>query len=114
MCNSSGMPRTVQNDKAEEGGCKCNQEDFLNDVAARIPSRWHIFGAGLGIDNETLKGVAVLNYSEQPSYFAEVYSIWKRENRKAVTWEVVIGVLESNLLQERALACELRKKHRIV
>ena len=113
MCNISGIPRTAENDRAEEGGCECNLCDFANHVAAKIPSKWQIFGVGLGIDMGILEGVAAQNYSEQVLYFAKVYSIWKRENFKPVTWNVVVGVLESNLLDERALAHGLRQKYHI-
>ena len=113
MCNFSGMPRTVECDQAEEHECECNPVDFANQVAAKIPSKWQTFGIGLGIDMEILERVAAKNYGQQVLYFAKVYSIWKSENRKPVTWAVVVEVLESNLLQERALAYELRQKYHI-
>ena len=113
MYNSSGVPGTAQNNQAEEGGCECKQEDFMNDVAAIISSSWRIFGICLGIDNEKLRGVATQNNNDQNLCFADVYSIWKSENRQPVTWTVVVRVLESNLLQKRTLANELKQKYHI-
>lgn len=113
MCNFSVIPRRVECDQAEEHGCECNSVDFANQVAAKMPSKWQTFGVGLGIDMGVLEGVAAKNYGEQVLYFAKVYSIWKSENRKPVTWAVVVEVLESNLVQERALAHELRQKYHI-
>ena len=107
------MPRRVECDQAEEHGCECNPVDFANEVAAEIPSKWQTFGIGLGIDMEILERVEAKNYGQPVLYFAKVYSIWKSQNRKPVTWDVVVEVLESNLMQERELARKLRHLYHI-
>ena len=83
----------------------------MNDVAAVIPSSWFLFGLSLEIESERLKVVGADNPQDQLLCFAEVYSIWKRENCKPVTWDVVIKILESNMLQNKALARKLREKY---
>ena len=109
--NSTGMSRTAQHDSSGEESNECRQEDFMNDVLAEIPSCWHKFGLCLGIDNEKLRAVEAQNHHDQCKCFAEVYSIWKKEDRRPVTWDVVIEILEGNLVQNKALAHKLRKKH---
>lgn len=112
--NFAGVPRTAENEKAEEGGRVCNQKCFMNNVAAKIPSKWRLFGIGLGIDNDILNGVATRYQNESILCFADVYSKWEKKNRTPVTWTEVIEVLENDLLQERTLACELSQKYMYV
>ena len=83
----------------------------MNDVAAEIPCSWRMFGLCLGIDSEKLKAVEVQNNRDQLSCFADVYSIWRKEICKPVTWTVVVEILERNLLKKKNLSHQLRKKY---
>ena len=86
----------------------------MNDVAAIIPSSWHIFGICLRIDNEKLKAVELQNHGDPLLCFADVYSIWRQENYRPVTWTVVIEILQKNLLKKMTLSHELRRKYCLV
>ena len=68
---------------------------------------------GLALVYTILKALKGRNTEQQHEKFVlyRRISFWKSENRKPVTWTVMVGVLESNLLQEKEVACELRQKH---
>ena len=105
------MSRAAQHDSAEEEGPECCQEDFLNDVAAVIPSAWYKFGLCLGIDNEKLKAIEVQKHCDQLLCFVDVYSIWRKESCKPVTWTVVVEILKGNMLKNESLARQLKRKY---
>ena len=113
LCNSTGVPRAAQHHKAEEDGYECNYKNFMLSVGAKISSKWRTFGICAGVGHETLKGVAAQKFDEQHLYFAEIFSNWENEHCESVTWAAVIEILESSLMNEKALANELKEKYHV-
>ena len=111
LCNSTGVSSTTQHHGVQEEGPECRQEDFLNDFAAKMPSSWHTFGLCLGINYGKLQAVEEKNRGIPVKCFAEVYSIWGEESCKPVTWTTVVEILEGNLLKNKSLSYQLRKKY---
>ena len=111
FCNFTHMSSTAQHDSAQEEGPECRQGDFLEDVAAVTPCSWRMFGLYLDIDNGKLEAVEAKNRGDQHLCFLDVYSIWKKENCKPVTWTTVVEILEKKMLANKSLVCQLRKKY---
>ena len=111
LCDCTGASRTAQLESVEDEGHECCQVDFLNDVAAVMPSAWCRFGLCIGIDYGKLEAVGMKNHGDQLLCFAEVYSIWRKEQFKLVTWETVVEVLQKNMIKNMSLSYQLRRKY---
>ena len=113
LCVSADTSRTNQQDSVQDEGLECHQVDFLNDAAAEIPFSWRKFGLCLGIDYEKLDAVEEDCQNDDLLCFTEVYSIWRKEQCKPVTWATVVEILEKPLLKETRLSQKLRRKYSV-
>ena len=104
--SSQSMPSQHQ-------GAPCSQEDFMEDVVAQIPSSWYLFGIFLGIGDGKLRAIEQNYPHNQLRCFCAVYSIWKEENLKPLTWEVVVKILGTETMSERALSLRLAEKYNV-
>lgn len=79
---------------------------FLSHIGSQMPSKWRSFGILLEIP-----------FSEMDTYpshscldcFARVFDTWEKKGSPEFSWETVIGLLESPLLEERQLAHKVRQ-----
>ena len=83
----------------------------MEDVAAVIPCSWRMFGLYLGIESEKLEAVVEKRHGDPQLCFIDVYSIWRKENCKPVTWNTVVELFEKKMLKNSNLAQELKKKY---
>ena len=81
----------------------------MNEVAAKIPQKWHNVGIQLGIDYDQLQFLSV---STPPGsqQFASVFTAWKNCMKKDYTWAVLIEALKTPAVNEPRLAQELSAK----
>ena len=77
--------------------------DLMNMVAAKIPARWKEVGLLLEIQPGELDAIS-------GNHFAEVFTMWKRQDRCDYTWSKLLQVLEAPAMGEIRLAHEIRKK----
>ena len=79
---------------------------FMIHIGSQMPSKWRMFGVLLDIP-----------WSELDTYpahscvdcFAHVFDTWEKKGSPEFSWETVISVLESPLLQERRLSHKVRR-----
>ena len=91
----------------------CTQRDFLEDVGARIPTYWYLFGICLEIEDEKLKDIGQSHPNDTLRCFSEVYSIWKKEKKEPLTWEVVVKILRRNMMSQQDLSLSLARKYNV-
>ena len=81
--------------------------DLLNHVGVKILSKWKMFGIQLEVPVSELDTYPSHNCLE---CYACVFASWERKGSPELSWETVIGVLESPIISERRLAVEIREK----
>ena len=85
--------------------------DFMNEVAAAIPSKWRAVGIQLGLSQSYLDGIQS-NHAGKPqapqSSFEEVFIEWKKKATN--TWTSVIKALMTPAVGEVSLAESLQEK----
>ena len=83
--------------------------DLMNEVAAKIPQKWHDVGIQLGMEYDKL---TFLSDSNPPGsrLFALVFTAWKNCMKKDYTWAVLIQALKTPAVNEPRLAEELSTK----
>ena len=78
--------------------------DFMDLVAAEIPSKWKMMGIQLYLTDSQLDCIEVT--SGDPLHcFSSVFTLWKRkETRLPLSWGTVLQALEAPSVGERKLA----------
>ena len=85
----------------------------MNEVAAKIPASWYHFGLCLQIDIGKLEAVEQSHPKDQLQCFSKVYSIWKQENVRPLTWEVVVEILQGEVMAQKVLSSTLANKYNL-
>ena len=80
--------------------------DLMNEVAAKIPSRWREVGIQLEISNEKLSCFT----STVLDNFSCVFTIWKTEATSPYKWSTLIDALKAPAVNEITLAEKLKNK----
>ena len=83
--------------------------DLMNEVAAKIPQKWHEIGIQLGVEYDQLKFLLVSN-PPGSQQFASVFTAWKNCMKRDHTWAVLIQALKTPAVNEPRLAQELSTK----
>ena len=85
----------------------------MEDVAVKIQASWYYFGICLGIEDGKLRAIEQSHPTEKLRCFSTVYSIWKEENLKPLTWEVVVQILKKDLIGQRGLSLSIAEKYSV-
>ena len=82
----------------------------MNEIAAKIPSKWRDVGVQLGVDHSVLEGIATINGDTNQCY-TRVFTQWKNQNSMVhpYTWSTVVCALQSHAVGEVRLADELSR-----
>ena len=80
--------------------------NFLNHVGVNIASRWQEFGILLDIPLSDLDTYPAHSCA---ACLSRVFDSWQRKGSPEFSWETVINVLESPLLNEMQLAKKVRE-----
>ena len=77
----------------------------MNFVAAKIPEKWREVGIGLGLDATDIKRIEaeVPTHKSTPCYLA-VFDTWKNKGTTEHTWDTLLTVLRSPLVDASNLA----------
>ena len=51
--------------------------DLMNEVAAKIPSKWRDMGMQLGLDEGRLDAIALISSGNTNHCFSNVFTLWK-------------------------------------
>ena len=83
--------------------------ELMNEVAARIPSKWREVGIQLHLSTDHLDGIAV-SVSSPHNRFCSVFTLWKKQMTLPYKWSTVIQALKAPAVNEIRLAEELANK----
>ncbi len=85
--------------------------DLINEVAARVPSKWYQIGIQLGITHEELTSYRDLHpTASSGQIFSFIFSTWKNSGTGDYTWAAMIEALKTPFVSQRLLAHELTEK----
>ena len=82
----------------------------MNDVAAEAPDQWISIGLLLGISLPDLISIKTNNENDKICY-AHVFHIWKTAVTRPYSWETMVDVLKSKLINAAKLAEAIHKKY---
>ena len=82
----------------------------MEDVAVKISASRYHFGIYLDFEVGKLDAIEQNHRHSQRRCFAAVYSTWKAENPKPLTWETVVEILRKDLMGQKALSLSLAEK----
>ena len=85
--------------------------DFLQQVARKIPDKWRSVGRALGIPGPKITEIDQKYHDEPDNCFAEVYVAWISlpSTRKPVNWSTLVSALQSPSVGESELASTLEE-----
>ena len=83
-------------------------KDLMCRVAPKTKNSWFQVGIQLDIDMETLLSYEAQSRDPMRCY-AQLFDSWKKSNKPAYTWATIIGVLESDAVNEVAVADSVRE-----
>lgn len=84
---------------------------LMNEVAAKIPSKWRGIGLQLGVDQGVLEGIAAISPGDTNLCYINVFTRWKNQNspKCPYAWSTLVNALEALAVGECRLADEIRK-----
>ena len=84
--------------------------DLMNEVAAKIPSKWRDIGLQLGVDQGALKEIAAISPGDTNLCYTNVFTRWKNQNSMThpYTWSTIVHALQTRAVGEERLAYEIR------
>uniref|UniRef100_A0A1X7UCA5 Ubiquitin-like domain-containing protein n=1 Tax=Amphimedon queenslandica TaxID=400682 RepID=A0A1X7UCA5_AMPQE len=77
--------------------------DLLNDIAAKAPNQWMKIGLMLGISFLDLMSIKEKNEDDKICY-ANIFHIWKTADTRPYSWETMVVVLKSDVINDSQLA----------
>ena len=86
--------------------------DLMNEVAAKIPSKWRDIGLQLGVDQDVLEGIAHIGQGDTNLCYINVFTRWKNHNLRThpYTWLTVVQALQTASVGKERLADEIANK----
>ena len=86
--------------------------DLLNEIAAKIPSKWRDMGQQLGLDHEVLERIALISPRDTNLCYSNVFTIWKNQNstEHPYTWLTVVRALKTPAVGEVRLAAKIKNE----
>ena len=86
--------------------------DLINEIAAKIPSKWKDVGLQLGLDVGELEGIALISPGDTNHCYSNVFTRWKNQNSKTqpYTWSTIVRALETQAVGQWSLASTIKSK----
>ena len=84
--------------------------DLMNEVAAKIPSKWSDVGLQLGVDQGVLGGFDTISTTNR--CYNDVFTRWKKQNSTThpYTWLTIVQALKAPAVREERLANNITTK----
>ena len=79
---------------------------FMEKVAVHVRTKWRFFGIMIDIPSNILDSFPAHNALH---CFERVFDYWSRRGSPPLTWEAIVEVLESDTVDEKKIADEVRK-----
>ena len=86
-------------------------KDLMNEVAAKIvPSKWDMLAIQLGLSQNQIE-IIESDSNKLMRRFSETFNTWKQQTTEVpYTWSSVLSALRSPIVNEEAVADELKEK----
>ena len=84
--------------------------DFLNEVAAEIPTLWREVGMELGLKPHQLDCIEIEQNRNQVRCFGAAFRKWMEQQTSPCTWATIIQALQTKAVSQHKLAQELKRK----
>ena len=84
-----------------------SDQDLMNYVVAKIPTKWKEVGVQLGLAHECLERTEAENRNQQYCFF-DILNKWKKNASPPYTWATLIDALLQPSVNEKLLAQTLR------
>ena len=82
--------------------------DLMNEVAAKIPSKWRQFGIELKLSPDELDRFSLASPGDASRCFSSVFTLWhKKMSREPYSWLTVVESLRAPAVGEHKLAEDL-------
>ena len=93
-------------------GSQPELSDLMNEIAAKIPSRWMDVGLQLGLDQDALEGIALISPGDTNHCYSNVFTRWKNQNSTThpYTWFRILQALKTPAVGQGKLASAIKKK----
>ena len=82
----------------------------MNEVAAKIPSKWRLFGIELQLIPDELDSFLVSSPGDALQCFSSVFTCWQKTMSRPYSWLTVVESLKATAVREHRLALELNNK----
>ena len=86
--------------------------DLMNEVAAKIPSKWSDVGLQLQVDPDVQEGIARISPGDTNRCYSNVFTQWKNQNSTThpYTWLTIVQALKAPAVGESRLAEKIKDK----
>ena len=86
--------------------------DLMNEVAAKIPSKWRDIGLQLGLSQGVQEGIATISPRNTNLCYSNVFTLWENQNSTThpYTWSTIVKVLQAQSVGEEKLATKIKSK----
>ena len=86
--------------------------DLMNEVAAKVPSKWRDVGLQLGVDQSILDGITTISQGDTNLCYSNVFTRWKNQNSTThpYTWSTIVQALQTPAVGEERLADKIKNK----
>ena len=75
----------------------------MDHIVSEIPYKWYEFGSALAITPPQMEEIKENHPSNGNRAFADVIQIWQTEEPRPFTWETLVMILESSIVNEPQL-----------
>ena len=103
--NRVDSPRKQVTSPYRSGGVSLALIDFMEYVAVHVRTKWRFFGIMIDIPPDVLDTFPALDCLQ---CYSRVFDFWVRRGTPSVSWDTVVSVLESETLDEKKLADNIR------
>ena len=79
--------------------------DLMNEVAAKIPNKWHQLGIALKLSDGDLSSSDARLGSHE--HFSSVFTTWKKKQTSPYTWWTLVQALQAPIVGENKLAKDI-------
>ena len=85
-------------------------KDLMNEVAAKIPSKWRDVGLQLGVEQSIIDGIYNTELGDTNRCYSKVFTQWKNQNssRYPYTWSTLVDALQAAAVGEQHLADKIK------
>lgn len=83
---------------------------LLKHVAVKAPDQFEFIALELGFEDPEINIIQSKYNNDSRKCFREIFQKWKQRTTPPYTWETIINILESDLIDRKDLAQELKSK----